>query len=150
MNYILRFKDIYYWKLINKNNKKIYIKENIKDTFELYISPLNININNIEYWYDIITNKIIGIKSTYKGLEIVPSPYTLPIDSLNEIDNIDIKDLELYTEISNSLTYISFYCDLLSNIYDIEELPYEEVLKEINSENNMLNMKLTLTKNKTI
>lgn len=150
MYYTLRFKDIYYWKLINKNNKKIYIKEKLKDTFELYIKPLNININNIEYWYDIITNKIIGIKSTYKGLEIVPSPYILPFDSLNEIDNINVIDLELYTEISNSLTYISFYCDLLSNIYDIEELPYEEVLKEINSENNMLNMKLALTKNKTI
>lgn len=131
MCYKLEFKDVYYWKLIINDKGKFFVKEYLDKPFDLYISPLNIVENDIEYWYDIITNKIVKIKRSYKGIEIVSSPYILPYISFNRVDSVHIDDYKLYNDMSDSLIDNSFYCELLFNMYDIDEIPFD-VIKEDN------------------
>lgn len=130
MYYNLEFKDIYYWKLVNKENRKVFVKEYLDKSFDLFISPLNIVENDIEYWYDVITNKIVKIRKTYRGIEIIHSSYILPYISFNRVDSVNVDDFNLYEDMADSLIDNSFYCDLLSNMYDIDEIPFDVIKEE--------------------
>ncbi len=130
MYYKLEFKDIYYWKLVNRENRMFFVKDYLDKSFGLYISPLNIVENDIEYWYDVITNKIIKIKKTYRGIELIHSSYVLPYISFNKVDSVNVDDFKLYEDMADSLIDNSFYCDLLSNMYDIDEIPFDVIKEE--------------------
>lgn len=130
MCYKLEFNDVYYWKLISNDRGKFFVKEYLDKPFGLYISPLNIVENDIEYWFDIITNKIVKIRRSYRGIEVVSSPYVLSYISFNRVDSVVIDDYKLYNDMSDSLIDNSFYCELLFNMYDIDEIPFDVIMED--------------------
>lgn len=151
MYYTLTLKNIPYWQIENKNNKRIYKKEILTKPFELYLYNLNISNNNINYFIDIITNKIIGLRMKENNIELVPGKNSINKENIEITQNVSINYMntfinnkEKYEQISNSILQDSFYCDLLSQMYDIDEIPYQEVMKEIQEDNNQNNKKLNL------
>ncbi len=134
-NYIIDIKGITFWRKIIKNGQEYFVKDTMKDSFNLYFESINKN-----FYLELVTGRSFYV---YKNEEqdnyiIYPSGISVSKElfvktsiqnSLVKVAHIfNNKELEeIYTDISEDFIYNGYFCDIIAKRDNVGEIPAELV-----------------------
>lgn len=132
-NYIIDIKEITFWRKTIKNGQKYFVKDTMKDSFDLYFENIKKN-----FYLELVTGRSFFVKENEDQYIIYPSGISVPKElfvktsrqnNLVKVAHIfNNKELEeIYTDISEDFIYNGYFCDVIAKRDNIDEIPAELV-----------------------
>ena len=135
-SYEVNVQDITFWrKIINEDNTEVFIKSSLNEPFMLYIDKVKGN----EY-LDWVTGRPFDMEDMEKDILIGLSNIRISKNNINICDDVVCKAQyilndkdreEEYTNISESILYDSYFCDIIFSKYGLDVIPANFVYEEI-------------------
>ncbi len=137
-NYIIDVKGITFWKKTIKNGQEYFVKDTMKDSFNLYFENIKKN-----FYLELVTGRSFFIYENeyqyiiYPSGTLVPKELFVRTSKQNNLEKVahifDNKELEeIYTDISEDFIYNGYFCDAIAKRDNIDEIPAELVYDLIN------------------
>ncbi len=135
-SYEVNVQGITFWrKIINEDNTEVFVKSSLNEPFMIYIDKVKGN----EY-LDWVTGRPFDMEDMGKDILIGLSNIRISKNNVNLCGDVvckavyilDDKDREEeYTNISESILYDSYFCDIISFKYGLDVIPANFVYEEI-------------------
>ena len=135
-SYEVNVQGITFWrKIINEDNTEVFVKSSLNEPFMIYIDKVKGN----EY-LDWVTGRPFDMEDMGKDFLFGLSNIRISKNNVNLCGDVvckavyilDDKDREEeYTNISESILYDSYFCDIISFKYGLDVIPANFVYEEI-------------------